>query len=67
MWVMLKSRAGIGGDRRPSPSVVARQVDSDRLVLRLLEQRHDTMPVPRGATGARNECERRHGLQPNAP
>jgi hypothetical protein len=44
--------------------VVAGQVDGDRLVLRLLEERHDTMPVPRSTTGARDENEGRHGLPP---
>src|SRR5215831_5134702 len=46
-------------DRQTRLRVVAGQVDGDGLALRLLEQRHDTMPVPRNTTGARNENEGR--------
>jgi hypothetical protein len=54
----------LGVDRQSGLRVVAGQVDGDRLVLRLLEQRHDTMPVPRNTTSAGNESEGRHDLRP---
>jgi hypothetical protein len=42
--------------------VVAGQIDGDRVVLRLFEMRHDTMPVPRDTAGTRNKNESGHAL-----
>jgi hypothetical protein len=50
----------LGVDRQPGSFVVAGQIEGDRFVLRLLEQGHDTMPVPRSTTSARDENEGRH-------
>jgi hypothetical protein len=39
-----------GVDRQPRSRVVTGQVDGDRLMLRLFEERHDPMPVPLNTT-----------------
>ena len=44
--------------------VLAGQVDRDRFVLGLLEERHDAMPVPCNSSRTRNENEAGHVLVP---
>jgi hypothetical protein len=52
----------IGVGREARLFVVPGQVDRDRVMTRLFEERYDTVPVPRNTTSTRHENEGRHAL-----
>lgn len=54
----LEDVVGIG--REAGVLVVTRQIDRNRLVLRVFEKAHDAMPVPSDTAGARYENEGGH-------